>query len=260
MIENFSFFWRLSSLLSGSKFYPFWACISLSHMPPFVFGGFILTIGYSVQWNGLKALATLRFSSINLLMLLAVIGAYYLKEYPEAAVVVVLFVLGERLEDIGIESSKTALDDLLSKAPKTAFVKSLNASTPVESIRVGTIIQIKPGDLIPIDGKIVSGETAVDEAAITGEPIPKSRGVGDTVYARTLNKNGFIEIETTKLSTDTTLAKIVSLTLEASANKAETQKFIQKFAKYYTPTTIALALLLFVIPVFLLGQNKNIVL
>jgi Cd2+/Zn2+-exporting ATPase len=109
------------------------------------------------------------------------IGAFYLKEFPEAAVLVVLYVLGERLEDIGIENSKSALDELVSKAPKTAFVKSQNEFVPIDKIAVGTIIQVKAGEMIPLDGKIISGETAVDEAAITGEPIPKRQTQGDNL-------------------------------------------------------------------------------
>ena len=109
--------------------------------------------------------------------------------------------------------------------------------------------------MIPLDGKIISGETTVDEAAITGEPIPKDKYVGDNLFAGTLNKNGFVEIETTKLSIDTTFSKIVRLTFEASANKSETEKFIQQFSKYYTPTMIALSLLLFVVPVFVLDLD-----
>jgi len=224
---------------------------------PFVFAAFILGIGYSVIWNGVKAIFKLQFSNINLLMLIAVIGAFYLKEFPEAAVLVVLYVLGERLEDIGIENSKSALDELVSKAPKTAFVKAQNENVPIDKIAVGTIIQVKPGEMIPLDGKIISGETAVDEAAITGEPIPKDKYIGDNLFAGTLNKNGFIEIETTKLSVDTTFSKIVRLTFEAAANKSETQKFIQQFAKYYTPAMLLLSILLFVVPVFVLGKDFN---
>lgn len=231
------------------------------HIPmpyaPFVFATFILGIGYKVVWSGVKALFKLNFSNINLLMLIAVIGAFYLKEFPEAAVLVVLYVLGERLEDIGIENSKSALDELISKAPKTAFVKSKNENIPIDKIEVGTIIQVKPGEMIPLDGKITSGETAVDEAAITGEPIPKDKHTGDNLFAGTLNKNGFIEIETTKLSVDTTFSKIVRLTFEAQGNKSETQKFIQQFAKYYTPAMLLLSVLLFVVPVFVLGKDFN---
>lgn len=224
---------------------------------PFIFAAFILGIGYKVLWNGVKAIFKLQFSNINLLMLIAVIGAFYLKEFPEAAVLVVLYALGERLEDIGIENSKSALDELVSKAPKTAFVKSQNSTIPIDKIAVGTIIQVKPGEMIPLDGKIISGETSVDEAAITGEPIPKDKHTGDNLFAGTLNKNGFIEMETTKLSMDTTFSKIVRLTFEAAANKSETQKFIQQFAKYYTPVMLALAVFLFIIPVFILHLDLN---
>ncbi|MBL0342904.1 MAG: cation-translocating P-type ATPase [Bacteroidetes bacterium] len=224
---------------------------------PFVFAAFIFAIGYKVIWNGVLALFKLNFSSINLLMVIAVIGAYYLGEYPEAAVVIVLYVLGERLEDIGIENSKSALDNLVSKSPKTAFVKEINRELPIDKITVGTIIQVKPHDLIPLDGIIEMGETAIDEATITGEPIPKDKHVGDVVFAGTFNKSGFIEIRTTKLSVDTTFSKIIKLTFEVSTNKSNTQKFIQKFAKIYTPSVIVLAALIFAVPVFVLNKEMN---
>ncbi|HNF32086.1 MAG: cation-translocating P-type ATPase [Bacteroidia bacterium] len=229
--------------------------LSLSgiHIPmpyaPFIFAIFVLGIGYNVLWNGIKSLLKLNFGSINLLMLIAVAGAFYLGEYPEAAVVIVLYVLGERLEDIGIENSKTALDELVSKSPKTATVKLTGDQLLIDRITIGTIIQVKPGELIPMDGKITEGETTIDEASITGEPIPKDKHKGDIVFAGTLNKHGFIEIETTKLSADTTFSKIVKLTFEGQANKSDTQKFIQKFSKKYTPAIILLSVLVFVIPV-----------
>ncbi len=231
------------------------------HIPmpyaPFVFAAFILGIGYPVIVNGLKALVKINFSSISLLMLIAVIGAFYLGEYPEAAVVIVLYVLGERLEDIGIENSKSALDALVSKSPKTAYVKQSGSNVAIDKVAVGTIIQVKPHDMIPLDGVIETGDTSVDEAAITGEPIPKDKSRGDAVFAGTLNRGGFIEIKTTKLSADTTFSKIIQLTFEASNNKSETQKFIQRFAKVYTPTIIVLATLLFVVPVFVLHKDLH---
>lgn len=230
------------------------------HIPmpysPIIFGLFIISVGYNVLWNGVKALVRLRFSSINLLMLIAAIGAFYLGEYPEAAVVIVLYTLGERLEDIGIENSKSALDELVSKAPKTATLKNGDILT-IDKIEIGTVIQVKPGDMFPMDGKIISGETTVDEAPITGEPIPKDKHPGDLVFAGTLNKNGFVELETTRVSADTTFSKIIRLTFEAQANKSETQKFIQKFSKIYTPVIIVMALLLLLIPVFILGREFN---
>ncbi len=231
------------------------------HIPmpyaPFIFGAFIVGIGYEVIWHGIKALFTFNFSSINLLMVIACIGAFYLGEYPEAAVVIVLYVLGERLEEIGIENSKSALDDLVSKTPKTAMIKGQGSETAIDKIPVGSIIQVKPHDMIPLDGVISSGDTSVDEAAITGEPIPKDKAVGDSVFAGTLNKSGFIEVKTTKLSADTTFSKIVQLTFEAAANKSDSQKFIQRFAKIYTPIIIVLALGMVIIPVLFLKQDFN---
>lgn len=224
----------------------------------FMFLTFILAIGYKVLWNGLKALVKLKFSSINLLMSIAVVAAFYLGEYPEAAVVIVLYTLSERLEEIGIKTSKSALDELVSKSPKTATLKDGNVDVPIDTIEIGSVIQIKPGDSIPLDGKIVFGNTTVDEAAITGEPIPKDKREGDMVFAGTTNKNGFIEVETTKVSTDTTFSKIIRLTFEAQANKSDTQKFIQKFSRYYTPTILILAAFVFVIPVLILGQSSDL--
>lgn len=231
------------------------------HLPmpyaPFIFCSFIILIGHEVMLKGLQSLLKFDFSSINLLMTIAVIAALYLGEYPEAAVVIVLYVLGERLEDIGLENSKSALDELIQSVPKTAFVKASNQEIEIDKIEIGTIIQIKPGAIIPLDGKITLGESMIDESAITGEPIAKEKQIGDAVFAGTLNTNGFIELETTKLSTDTTFAKIIKLTFEAGAAKSETQKFIQRFSKLYTPIIIGIAILIFAIPVFVLHLDFN---
>ena len=226
------------------------------HLPmpyePFVFSTFIIIIGHDVILNGLQALIKLNFSSINLLMTIAVIAALYLGEYPEAAVVIVLYVLGERLEDIGLENSKSALDNLIKSIPKTAFVKTANKEIPIEDIEPGSILQIKAGEIIPLDGKITLGSGLIDESAITGEPMAKEKQKGDTVFAGTFNSNGFIEIMTTKRSADTTFAKIIQLTFESGSARSETQKFIQRFSKLYTPIIIGIAILIFTIPVFLL--------
>ena len=121
---------------------------------PFAYAVLILGIGYEVLLNGMKALFKLKFSSINLLMLIAAISAYYFGEYSEAAVVIVLYTLGERLEEIGIGQSKSALNNLVEKTPKTAVIKESGLAIPIEKIKVGSIIQIKPHDMIPLDGVI----------------------------------------------------------------------------------------------------------
>jgi Cd2+/Zn2+-exporting ATPase len=224
---------------------------------PFVFGAFILGVGYKVLWEGLQALVRFKFSSINLLMLIAVVAAFYLGEYPEAAVVIVLYVLGEKLEDIGVEQSMSALDKLVENSPKTATLKSTGESIPVIEIEVGTVIQVKPHDLIPLDGEVVFGDSAVDESTITGEPIPKDKIKGDSVFAGTLNKSGFIEIRVTRAASDSTLAKIIELTFEAQAAKSKSQKFIQRFAKIYTPIVLLLVAMLLAVPVLFFDKELN---
>ena len=222
---------------------------------PFIYGIIIPVVGYKTLWNGLQSLFRLRFGSINLLMTIAAAAAFYLGEYPEATVVIVLYILGEKLEDIGIDASRSAMDKLVSEAPRTALVKGQAEPVRVEEIPVGTVIQVRPHDKIPLDGIITEGETAVDESSITGEPLPKEKTAGAAVFAGTLNKHGFIELRTAKAAGNTTFARIIELTAQAQGNKSDAQKFIQKFAAVYTPVIILLAALLFVVPVFVLGKD-----
>jgi Cd2+/Zn2+-exporting ATPase len=225
-----------------------------------LFAAVILAVGWRTLWNGLKALAKLNFRSINLLMTIAVIGAFYLGEYEEAAVVVVLFALGERLEQFGIASSKSALQALVDRTPKTAAVKDAGGNlreVELKEIAVGDTLVIKPSDMIALDAEVVSGASSVDESTITGEPLPKDKHTGDSVFAGTLNMQGYLEARVTKLAADSTLSKIIDITFAATKTKAETQKFIETFAGYYTPAIIIIATLLVVIPTLVFGQSFN---
>lgn len=206
------------------------------------FLAFTLIFGYQTLWHGFLSLIRLDFKSINGLMLIAVSGAFYLKQYPEGAIVIILFTIAERLEDIGIEKSRSATNLLINKMPKMARLKASNQELPIDQIGIGEIILIKPFDIIPLDGVVSSGISYVDETAITGEPLAKDKREGDPVFAGSLNKQGFLEIVVTKKSVDSTLAKIRDLTLDADKNKSETQEFIEKFSSYYTPAIILLAL------------------
>ncbi|WP_039378310.1 heavy metal translocating P-type ATPase [Parachlamydia acanthamoebae] len=208
----------------------------------------ILGIGYQTLWHGFKALITFDFKNINTLMLIAVAGAFYLGKYEEAAVVIVLYTLAEKLEDMGIEKSQSALGALIEKMPKFAILKQGNQQVPIEQVKVGETVLIKPSDMIPLDGKIVAGSSYVDESSITGEPIPQDKFPGDQVFAGTLNKQGFLEVEVTKTTEDTTFAKIKELTFQATKVKANTQKFIETFSQYYTPAVILMAFFLVFIP------------
>lgn len=228
------------------------------HLPmpwaPILFGAFVLAVGWEVLWKGVKALVKVRFSSINLLMVIAVLGAFYLGEYPEAAVVITLYALGEKLEDIGIECSKSALDKLVSSMPKLVNVKDVAQPVRIDQVAVGTIVLVRPGEMIPLDGVVIDGQSAVDEATITGEPLPKDKRKDDKVYGGTLNKLGVLEVRTTKTNSDTTLARIVQLTFAAQTNRSATQQFIEKFARIYTPSILLVAVLLVVVPVLFMGK------
>lgn len=222
-------------------------------IPFFIF--IILAIGYETLWHGLKALLTLNFSSINTLMLIAVAGAFALGKYEEAAVVIVLYTLAEKLEDFGIQKSQSALNALLNKMPKTVSVKGRSMPVPLSEVQIGDIMIVRPSDLIPLDGQIITGSSYVDESTITGEPIPQDKFVGDAVYAGTWNKQGYLEVKVEKQAQDTTIAKIREITFKAEAVKSHTQQFIEKFSRYYTPAVILLALMWMTIPPLVLGQS-----
>ena len=240
---------EIASLLSAS--FPLWL-----ELP--IFAVIVYVFGKDVFKSGLKSLLKLNFSNINLLMTIAIFGAMYLRQFEEAAIIVVLFALGEALEDFGIRKSKGALKNLIDKSPKSAQVKGEKEKTPIEKIKQGDVVIIKPGDQIPLDGVIVLGNSLVDEAVITGAPLPKSKYMGDSVFAGTSNGNGYLEIKVEKEAKDSTLAKIIKLTYESAEQKSQSQKFIESFAKYYTPVIILIASLLVFIPVFLLGKSFDV--
>ncbi len=220
----------------------------------------ILAVGWRILRNGLKALLKLNFRSINLLMVIAVVGAFYLGEYEEAAVVIVLFALGERLEQFGIASSKSALRVLVDRTPKTATVKDAGGNLcelELKEILVGDKLVIKPSDMIALDAEVLTGASSVDESTITGEPLPKDKHPGDSVFAGTLNMQGYMEARVTKLAADSTLSKIIDITFAATRNKAKTQKFIETFAGYYTPAIILIAGLLVLVPTLIYAQPFN---
>ncbi|MCE5201706.1 MAG: cadmium-translocating P-type ATPase [Synergistaceae bacterium] len=218
-----------------------------------LFLGIIVLFGRNVLLHGLRSLFRFNFSDINLLMTIAIGGALYLGKLEEAAIIVTLFAFGETLEDFGMKRSRTAIEALMARAPKTAWIKGREERVPVELVSIGEVIEIRPGDAIPLDGDVIAGTSLVEEATITGEPLPKTKNVGDAVYAGTLNTQGYIEVRVTKAVDDTTLARIIILTEEAAQQKAASQRFIEQFAKYYTPAIILGSLALYAIPVWLFG-------
>ena len=217
-----------------------------------LFIGIILVFGRSILASGFRSLLKLNFSDINLLMTIAIVGAMFLQKFEEAAVIVVLFGLGEALEQYGLKRSRQALEKLIDNFPKTVELKN-GQKADIENVKKGEIVIIRPGDRIGLDGEVVLGDSLVDESMITGEPLPKSKIVGNAVYAGSINTRGYLEIKVIKEAKDSTLNKIVQLTGESLKRKADSQKFIEKFARYYTPLVAAGAVLLFSIPVLFFG-------
>jgi Cd2+/Zn2+-exporting ATPase len=210
--------------------------------------------GYYPARMGLAALRTLTLN-IRTLMVAGAIGAISLGLWEEAACLVFIYSLGDVLEAYAVDRARGALKALMELMPKEATVRRNGGelALPVEEIRLGDTIIIKPGERIPLDGLVVSGSSAVDEAPITGESIPVVKGKGAEVFTGTVNQRGVLEVEVTKLSQDTTLARIIHSVEEAQAKKSSYQRFGETFGKIYTPAMFALALAVTVIPIWFFG-------
>lgn len=211
-------------------------------------------------WHVLpKAIRSLRAlrPDMNLLMVLAVSGAMVIGEYSEGASVAFLFALANQLEAWSIGRARNAIQALMSLAPDTALVFSpLSPSaleTPVQDVPTGSRVLIRPGDRVPLDGVVLSGISAVDQSPITGESMPVTKSVGDVVYAGTINADGALEVETTKLSSESTLARIMRMVEQAQSRRAKAVQWVEKFAAVYTPVMVAVAILFAVVPPVFFG-------
>ncbi|ODA29154.1 cadmium-translocating P-type ATPase [Planctopirus hydrillae] len=209
--------------------------------------------------KAIRAARSLR-PDMNLLMTVAVIGAVIIGEYVEAASVAFLFALAESLEAWSIRRAHRAITALLDLSPPTArLIKSDGNEDvrPIADVPVRSHIIVKPGERIPLDGTVVAGTSHVNQAPITGESLPVGKQVGDAVFAGTVNGNGALEVETTKAADDTTVAHIVRLVEEAQTRRSPSEQWVERFARYYTPTVMAAALVVFLVPPLVLGQVWN---
>lgn len=194
---------------------------------------------------------------INLLVVIAAIGASTIGEWVEAAAVVFLFGVAEWLEGWADRRARRAVEALLEIAPKMATVKREGkfAEVPVEEIKIEETVAVKSGMGIPLDGAVLSGESAVNQAPITGESVPVDKKPGDTVFAGTINGEGSLEIRVTKVAGETMISRIIRLVKEAQEQKAPTQRFVDLFARYYTPLVTLAALLVFIVPPLFMGGD-----
>lgn len=193
--------------------------------------------------------------SIEMLMSIAAVGAVVIGATEEAATVVFLFLIGELLEGVAAGRARASIQSLTQLVPKTARLE-LDGQTkdvPADSLQIGATIQVRPGDRVPADGTILSGESAVDEAPVTGESTPVRKGPEASLFAGSVNGDGLLRVRVTAAAADNTIARVVRLVEEAQESKAPTERFIDRFSRYYTPCVVAVAALVAVVPPLMLG-------
>lgn len=216
----------------------------------------ILLGGMPTLRKGLRAVSTFTLN-INFLMAIAVTGAFAIGEYPEAAVVIILFAVAELLEKQSLERARSAVRSLMELAPEAALVLQPDGSwmeTDADDVPIGATVRVRPGERVPLDGIVVAGSSAVNQAPITGESIAVEKGPGDKVFAGTINESGVVEFRTTGGKDETTIARIVRTVQEAQAQRAPTQRFVDRFARVYTPVVCMVALFIALVPWLLMGE------
>lgn len=191
--------------------------------------------------------------TIEMLMSIAAIGALAINAAEEAAVVVLLFAVGEVLEGVAASKARKSISALGELTPKTAILVEGNKEVPVESLQPGQLVLVRPGDRIPCDGIIKYGSSEVDEAPVTGESTPKAKTIGEPVFAGTINIGSAIKVEVTRAAADNTIARIIRLVDEAQSAKAPVQRFVDKFARIYMPVVVVVALTVAIIPPLAFG-------
>ncbi|MGV8893215.1 MAG: heavy metal translocating P-type ATPase [Burkholderiaceae bacterium] len=194
--------------------------------------------------------------NINALMSIAVTGAFLLGQWPEAAMVMFLFTIAELIEAKSLDRARTAIQDLMQLTPEKATVQQADGNwieVEAKSVVVGSVVRVRPGERIALDGVLVAGRSAVNQAPITGESLPVEKAEGDTVFAASINESGSFDFRVTAGASNTTLARIIHAVEEAQGTRAPTQRFVDQFAKIYTPVVFAIALLVAVVPPLLMG-------
>jgi len=200
--------------------------------------------GFDVYKKGLTALRHGRLN-INALMTVAVTGAFVIGQWPEAAMVMALYAIAEAIEARAVDRARNAIKGLLEMAPEQADVRQADgswATLPVASVMLGAIVRVRPGERVPMDGVLTTGNSSINQAPVTGESIPVDKAVGDPVFAGTINETGTFEFEVTALASNSTLARIIHAVEQAQGTRAPTQGFVDRFAAIYTPAVFVIAL------------------
>ena len=209
-----------------------------------------LLIGYDVVKKAVMNIVKGKIFDENFLMSVATIGAMLIGEYPEAVAVMLFYQIGEYFQGLAVSHSRKSIRELMAIRPETAHVQTAEGLMTVnpEDVQIGQFVLVKPGERVPLDGTIIEGESLVDTSALTGESVPKSVYVGETVLSGFINKNKPFLVQVEKSYENSTISKLLELVENASSKKAPAENFITKFARYYTPVVVGLAVLLAVLP------------
>ena len=213
--------------------------------------------GYEVLSKAVRNISRGQIFDENFLMTIATLGALAIGEYPEAASVMIFYRTGEFLQDLAVDRSRRSISALVAIRPETAHRQmessSLTVDIPVEDVRIGDLLVVRPGERIPVDGRVVQGSSTLDTSAITGESLPREVRPGDTIHSGSINLSGLLTFEANKLAQDSAVSRILDLVENATTNKAPTEDFITSFARYYTPVVVIIAALIAVLPPLFFG-------
>lgn len=226
----------------------------------FIYMSAYLIVGVDIVLRAIKNIFKGEIFDENFLMVIATVGAICIGEYPEAVMVMLLYQIGEKLQDNAVEKSKQSISSLMNIRPDYANVEikgELIKKNP-ENVKIGDIIKVKAGEKIPLDGKIIDGEASIDTSALTGESVPRTVKMGDKAVSGCINTNGVLTIKVEKEFGQSTVSKILELVEHASSKKAKAENFITKFARYYTPIVVFVAIALAAIPPLLFDAQFSI--
>ncbi|SDX89694.1 heavy metal translocating P-type ATPase [Halopenitus persicus] len=229
------------------------------HVADVLFLGAAVASGVPIVRGGYYSAKNLSLD-IDLLMGTAIVAATGIGYFVEAATLAVLFSIAELLEDYAMDRARDSLRELMELSPDEATVRREGTETtvPAEDVAVGETVVVRPGEKIPLDGTVVEGGSAVDESPITGESVPVDKGVGDEVYAGSITQEGYLEFEATAPASESTLSRIIELVQGAQEQKTDKEQFVDRFAGYYTPTVVVLAILTAVLPPLLIGGGATV--
>lgn len=223
--------------------------LSLIYLVPY------LIVGYDIIYKAARNIRNGQVFDENFLMMLATFAAFGVKEYSEAVAVMLFYQVGELFQSYAVGKSRQSISDMMNICPEYANIEENGELIQVDpdEVEVGSVIVIKPGERIPLDGVVVEGESLIDTSALTGESVPRKAAAGDEIISGCVNGSGTLKVKTTKEFDDSTVAKILELVENASSKKAKVENFITRFAKYYTPVVTIGAVILAILPPLILG-------